>query len=304
LDSKRSRTIVNERAWYLSLPWVDSGVNGEGLLARVNVYRPGPGQPCLECAFSQRDYDAIEQTFPCGESPGEARPGEPPATNSPSFLGALAAALLAGECKKLLDGDHERAAIGRQVVLDILYHNHYVTTLPFNAACRMPVHGRSIEHLERCGGDVSVGQIFALANGAARKSDASAPGIGERGDSETAHRLEAAPGKAGDPHPEGLRVIGQSFITGLTCRANGHGIRVLRLRTSLADAATYRTCGQCGADMIVRGSDAVDRLYRASLSANELALPLLRLGIREGDVVGISTPCGDERYFEILGEGG
>jgi len=50
LDSRAARQAVNERAWRLGVPWIDSGVLGSEWLARVNVYVPGHDAPCLECA--------------------------------------------------------------------------------------------------------------------------------------------------------------------------------------------------------------------------------------------------------------
>src|SRR5439155_23871873 len=92
LDSRAARRSVNTAVWRLGMPWIDAGVLADGLLARVNVYLPGPDQPCLECAWEERDYEALEQEYPC------AGQGVAPATNAPSALGALAASLQALEC--------------------------------------------------------------------------------------------------------------------------------------------------------------------------------------------------------------
>lgn len=131
LDSRRARQHVNELAWRLGMPWIDAGVRAEGLLVRVSVYRPGPDSPCLECAWSENDYAALEQVYPC-----EAEPAQPQATEAPSALGALAAALQALECRRLLAGDCTMA--GREVILAAASHQHYVTTLRRNASCRFP----------------------------------------------------------------------------------------------------------------------------------------------------------------------
>jgi adenylyltransferase/sulfurtransferase len=97
LDSRTARQYVNQAAWRLGVLWIDSGVEGRGLLARVNVYVPGPDTPCLECAWDEQDYEALEQTYPC-----QGETGEPAPTNASSSLGALAASLQAIECQKLL----------------------------------------------------------------------------------------------------------------------------------------------------------------------------------------------------------
>jgi len=65
LDSRAARRSVNLAAWRLGLPWIDAGVHGDDLLARVNVYFPCPDQPCLECAWDDRDYQMLAQVYPC-----------------------------------------------------------------------------------------------------------------------------------------------------------------------------------------------------------------------------------------------
>src|ERR1035438_6534958 len=65
LDSRAARQTVNERAWRLGVPWVDSGVLGSEWLARVNVYAPAYDAPCLECAWSDADYRLLSQRYPC-----------------------------------------------------------------------------------------------------------------------------------------------------------------------------------------------------------------------------------------------
>ena len=70
LDSRGARLVVNQAAWRLGVPWINAGVDGGGLLARVQTFVPAPNAPCLECAWSQADYDAIEQDYPC--QPGQS----------------------------------------------------------------------------------------------------------------------------------------------------------------------------------------------------------------------------------------
>lgn len=133
LDSRSARQYVNQAAWHLGVPWIDAGVGTEGLLARVNVYLPGRDSPCLECAWDQRDYDALEQTYPCSEP-------ETFSTNAPSSLGALAASLQAIECQKLLSGDVEHAVIGQQLVIESQNHKQYLTSFRRNPECRLFDH--------------------------------------------------------------------------------------------------------------------------------------------------------------------
>lgn len=131
LDSRAARQHVNEAAWRLGVPWIDAAVDGPGLLVRVAVYVPGHDLPCLECAWDDSDYEALEQSYPC-----QPRAGTPPASNSPASLGACAAALAAVECQKLLAGDRDVLLAGREVLLDLNHHTHYLTALRRNPRCR------------------------------------------------------------------------------------------------------------------------------------------------------------------------
>ena len=66
VDSNRARQCVNQISWRLGTPWVDTAVNAEECLARVNVYNPGSERsPCLECAWGPDDYSRREQSYPC-----------------------------------------------------------------------------------------------------------------------------------------------------------------------------------------------------------------------------------------------
>lgn len=129
LDSRQARQAVNQIAWHLDVPWVDSGVLGALMLARVNVYLPAPDSPCIECAWSRDDYDALEQEYPCG-----AVTSSP--TRSTSALGGLAASLAAIECQKILEAQLAQTAAGRQVTIDARWHKLEVTSFRRNPACR------------------------------------------------------------------------------------------------------------------------------------------------------------------------
>jgi molybdopterin/thiamine biosynthesis adenylyltransferase len=119
LDSRAARRIASRSAWRVGVPWVDSGVRGAELLARVTVYLPAPDAPCFDCALSERDYAHLEQTYPCAGAVAAAP------TGAPSGLGALAAAMQALECEKLLAGRSEQAAVGREVIVSTLAHRHF-----------------------------------------------------------------------------------------------------------------------------------------------------------------------------------
>jgi ssDNA-binding Zn-finger/Zn-ribbon topoisomerase 1 len=160
LDSRRARQTVNEVAWRLGIPWIDAGVLGAQLLARVNVYDPAPDGPCLECAWSQTDYEAIEQEYPCAGGSGAPRPSD-----SPSALGALAASLLAIECQKLLAGDDGCAANGSQVTIDARWRQLHVTNFRRRAGCRFDHRRWELAPLACRLGEFTIGQALELGGG-------------------------------------------------------------------------------------------------------------------------------------------
>jgi molybdopterin/thiamine biosynthesis adenylyltransferase len=158
VDSRRARQSINQIAWHLGMPWIDAGVQGDGLLARVNVYAPGPDMPCLECTWDQQDYDLLEHTYPCqGQEP------EPAPTNAPSSLGGLAAALQAIECQKLLTEQWEHAALSRQVLIDAAAHRQYVTTFQRHSQCRFDHETWTIDRLLSHPDELTLQQVFAKA---------------------------------------------------------------------------------------------------------------------------------------------
>ena len=178
LDSRRARQSVSQAAWRLGMPWIDAGVRADGSLARINVYRPGDDEACLECAWDQRDYDLIEQTAPClGALPA------PAATNAPASLGALAAALQVLECQKVLAGDWARVAAGRQVLIDAASHRHFVTSIRRTPMCRFDHRVWQIERVAASVRDLRIGAVLRLAPGGCA----------------------------------GLRIDGQAFVRALVC---------------------------------------------------------------------------------------
>jgi adenylyltransferase/sulfurtransferase len=161
LDNWRARQAVNAAARRLGVPWLDAAVQAEGRLARVNVYAADAASPCLECGWSERDYELLELIRPCAPDV-EAAP-----TNAPASLGALAAALEAIEIEKLLGGE-EGVLEGRQVLLDARHHAHHVTSFRRNVSCRLADHGPwRIEQADFGAGDPTLGELVAvLAPGA------------------------------------------------------------------------------------------------------------------------------------------
>jgi molybdopterin/thiamine biosynthesis adenylyltransferase len=261
LDSRAARRSVHYSTFRLGIPWIDAGVHAEERLARVNVYLPGPGQPCWECGLDEHDYRTLEQRYPCA---GDATPRP---TNAPSALGALAASLQALECQKLLAGEHAELAVGRQVTIGVRAHRHFVTEFKPNPACRFDHEVWSVVPLAEGPEDLTAGRLFALARGSLAES--------------------------------GLRlgVPQQAFATGLACLACGKRAAIsLHLLGRLTTAE--QTCAACGARMRAAGFDVVEWLGEADLTPALRDAPLSRLGFRRGDVVSVA---GSERtvHFEI-----
>ncbi|MCX6627730.1 MAG: ThiF family adenylyltransferase [Candidatus Solibacter sp.] len=217
LDSRAARQAVNERAWRVGVPWVYSGVLAPEWLARVNVYAPAAGAPCLECAWSAEDYRLLEQQYPCD---GPARMPTP--TGAPSALGALAAALMALECRKMLGGEVEHAAVGRQVTLNARWHQFSVTLFRPNRQCRFDHATWAIEPLACDAHDLRLADLL--------------------------------------PESSTVRVPGQRFVRRRLCRQCGRESRVFHLECSLDPG--LRQCDACGKPMATPGFDVVETLSR------------------------------------------
>ena len=67
LDSRLARLHLNQVAWRAGSPWIDTAVDGPGLLCRVSVHRPGLESPCVECGWDAADYRSLYQALPCDE---------------------------------------------------------------------------------------------------------------------------------------------------------------------------------------------------------------------------------------------
>lgn len=263
LDSRVARQQVNQFAWRLGIPLIDAGVEAGGLLARVNVYVPGPEAPCLECAWDDRDYETLEQAYPCAGLASVAA-----ATNAPSSLGALAASLQAIECRKFLLGQMDLVAASKQVLIDGAHHKHYVTAFRRNPSCRFSDHDVwRIERLNRSIGEITLERALKLA-----------PVNGNR--------------------PVSLRVEGKPFVKRLTCPSCGETRSLLRLERSLSRGQTR--CRKCGGGMIATGFDLVEQLSADSVTRGVPARSLRSLGLRPGDVFSVGDGE-DESHYEIAG---
>jgi molybdopterin/thiamine biosynthesis adenylyltransferase len=254
LDSRIARRHAHEMAWRLGVPLIDAGVEPTDWLARVTVYVPGPGHPCLECAWDERSYQLQEQEYPCQPNRLAVAP-----TNGHASLGALAAALLAVECQKLLEGRLPPAAVGRQLLQDATSHR-LVTT----------AHRR----FDQCRFDHEVWGIRNLAASPARFTLAAALALGGRRAS--------------------LRMDNHPLIARLSCPACGRQRPVLRLKGRIP--AGLRRCANCGCELLATGADMIDPIDADALTARELARPLAGLGFRAGDVFTVRRGNRDRHY--------
>jgi adenylyltransferase/sulfurtransferase len=262
LDSKESRRSANEIAWRLGMPWIDAGVEPSLMLARVNIYLPAADQPCLECAWSERDYAELSTIHPCDAGVSKA-----PATNSPACLGALAAALQAIECQKLLAGQAAGALIGRQVLIEAANHRQFVTAFHRNSKCRFDHAIWSISSLDRAPQELSIAAMLQMAN----RSDSSAA----------------------------LAFGGQPVVKRLDCPGCGFTRRIFRLQRRLRPADRF--CDRCGREMLSAGFYMKTRLSRADLSPGDADRSLASLGLRQGDVISLSNGAG-KKFFELCAQ--
>jgi molybdopterin/thiamine biosynthesis adenylyltransferase len=262
LDSRRARAYVNQAAWRLGLPWIDAGVEADGMLARVNVYLPANGSACLECGWDEQDYRTLEQVYPCLDfAEGTYR------TNAPSSLGALAASLQAIECEKLLSGQLELAAVGQQVLIGATHHKHYVTNYKRNPECRFYGHETwNIKKLDTSPRQLTVREAIELGNSSGVNGSA------------------------------GLRVESSPFVHRLRCISCGHSRPILRLQSRLRPSD--EKCAGCGKKMVAAGRDLSERLERRALPEKALDRPLHQLGFLEGDIFSVGS-FAEESHFEF-----
>ena len=251
LDSKASRCAVNLIAWRLGIPWIDAAVEADGLLARISVFRPGPNRSCMECAWDERDYATLDQRHLCQPE------AEAPATNATSSLGALAAALQAIECGKVLDGDWEHVAVDRQLLVDARSGALQVTTFSRSRRCRFDHVTWDLTRLVRI--PVAAPLEAALALG--RK-------------------------KFGTKARISVALEGKTFATKLTCP---YCLQATPL-FCVAQRAPQQDgwCGKCKCPKVASGLDVIERLDDTLPQAIR-ERPLNALGIQAGDFLQVSA---------------
>jgi molybdopterin/thiamine biosynthesis adenylyltransferase len=263
LDSRQARMAVNQMAWRLGVPWINAGIDPSGL-ARVQGFIPSAQAACLECAWDTRDYELVEQDYPCQDNQA------PPETMAAAELGALAAALQAIECRKLIS-DRDDLLVDRDLMLDARHHRHYVTSFQRNASCRMPDHeGWSIERCDVDPASTTLGELVTIAEGRVGR-DAR------------------------------MRVAGQQFAVTQECRScrerqpAGFVHRGARRRSA-------ERCPRCNGDRFISGFDARDAVGFDELLPASRNRSLLELGLLPGDVLTLTPGSGGvDVHLELSG---
>jgi len=254
LDSRSARAELSRICWRLGMKYIDAGVEGDGMLARISTFFPvdgGRDAPCVECAFNERDYQSLSQVYSCE---GQAQKTAP--TRAPAALGALAAAMQAIEARKILFQEPGHCATRSKVLVDMRWHKHYVTTLTRNPACRFDHRVWDIRPLR---GMRKLRQIFESC-----ASD--------------------APGGAGPS----LAVEGRSWVGQLACAHCGARKEILYLQGRLRDGQLR--CVSCGRQMVPVAFNMSPRLVAESIGRRRLGRSPASVGLRSGDVL-IAEGC-------------
>ena len=266
LDSRISRLYLTEAAWRLGVPVIDAAVDGAGLLVRANVYLPGPESICMQCSFDPEDYDlaALEQRYACQQGGAGLAP-----TNAPASLGLIAAGLMTIECQKLLAGDREHLLAGRQVMIDLQHHSHYVTSFR-RRHCRFDHETWQVEPIADSPARLTLGEAMQLAaNGSSSAADCA------------------------------LRIEGQHFAAMQCCPSCGHHEAIALCLAGRIPRA-QRRCTACGQAMTVRGFDLREWIDSQALGDQDLARPLSALGVEPCDVLSVRGVAG-QRHFLLGG---
>lgn len=246
VDSFITRQYLNKACWRLGVPLIDSGVDASSLLARANVYLPVPDAACVECSWDT-EYNSLEHQFGCYSGPL--------ATNAPSYLGAAAASMLAAELSKLLRGDFENLASGKQVMLDLKHHCLLTTKFTKNPKCRF-------DHITWQIGEFNNADIH----------------------SSLADLIKEAAESAGLEQPVMVAIEGRPFITRLTCTGCGNQRDSLHLSGRMDPGALI--C-ECGGRLVSSGFDMVEKIRRDPATEQYFQAPILSMGFRSGDIVSL-----------------
>jgi molybdopterin/thiamine biosynthesis adenylyltransferase len=264
LDSRISRMVLNRAALRLDVPWFDAGVQGDSLLARVSMYRPGSTRACMICGWDQRDFELVEQVYACGAHPVPDHP-----THSPSSLGALAASLQALQCQKYLSGKMSDDDLGREILLEADHHTLYLTSYARNLRCRISDHrGWTTRPLHSTPDEVTL-----------------------------ADALELGPASGGNGVAPRVRVDGSPFIVRQTCPRCGRKKPRWRHEASLSPK---ENCESCGTMMVTTSADRREELEAGQLPGRLLRRSLRSFGLRRGDIFSVGTSRAEKHYELVL----
>jgi len=259
VDSPRTRAYLSEAAWRLGIPYVDAAIDGEDMLARIQVFVPGPTSACYACCDHRF---AVDTVFRC--DPGLDAARATPATQAPSTVGGLAAALLAIECAKVLGGEEDVLATDRRILIDARHHQHFVTRYERDSEqCRFDHESWSEDILpvDWKGGALPLADV--LACGAEYLGGGGSLALGSLT----------------------LEVFKQPFATLLRC-ACGHAEDCLGLVGRLP--VRGKTCPGCDQEMVAHAFDRADRLFTDE-HAHSLNRSLASVGCLEGDIVTVTS---------------
>jgi molybdopterin/thiamine biosynthesis adenylyltransferase len=155
VDSRRARQAINQIAFRLGVPWLDTAVGNDERLVRIALFLPGAKSPCFVCGFDDRDYADMETVYEC-------RAGEAGESRSVASLGALAAAVAAIEAGKfLLNNDTSLA--GHELLIDAASYQATISRLPRWPACRFDHETLLTQPFDRDPETVELRELTALA---------------------------------------------------------------------------------------------------------------------------------------------
>jgi molybdopterin/thiamine biosynthesis adenylyltransferase len=254
VDSALPRLSINEIAWRLGVPWIDTGIRADGSLARVQLHIPAIDAPCFECSLGVKDRDSsLSRAFSCDGRLNESAP-----TGASSALGGLAASLAAIECQKLFDGSMDQSLAGRQLIVEARYHHYYVNTLRRNRAC-------PFDH-----------QVWSI-----QKAPQTVRTVGDL--------VEHGRKLLGGELPVSVSAE-RMWVTRLVCLQCGQQARALRLQGRIG--AKQRRCAQCGGEMQSMGFYLLPHLDIGSAGDRLLARPLRRFGLCSCDILTLNGSHG------------
>ncbi len=286
VDSKGSRAAIGLMARRMGVTYVDVAIRADGLLARVDVYGAGAGDACIECGFSEGDYQQITRSYACD---GEVKE----ATGASAALGGLAASLAALECGKILERGVSGDLVGKQIVVEAERHHVYLNSLRRNPHCRFDHRVWEI-------GRKRVGTLGEIVRGVGYPSKYEDPHPSCRNHRKRTGRVPPEYQGRGKKEGRGIRGIaveGKSWITRVVCRGCGEERKVVMLQ---GRGKGMGTCEKCGGVVQPLGFGMVPRL---EIGAGLAERGIGDVGLLSGDVVSVGDGEGEE-YFELVGAEG